>query len=210
MGSGVQGTAVLSDLAVGIERVTDEGTFITQRADEFVAYLRLVERYSHILHTIETRRTIQYEPLMRAADRDILAVSLQTPGQSRVVLLPTPTIGSLDDGIGALLASPYGLAENGQEAPDWLEDITLPTEDELKNELERVTAQLTPLLDRKLDLNDRITVARAPLGVLYESGLALEGLVHELLDELGGNVLPPPTIRRTMGLLKRLQVRCWC
>ena len=93
---------LLSGLHMGVAFQRETGEFITDLDEEFGAYLRLVESFSWIMSLADEPGARRCRLLLRAAERDLLSVSIRKDDHVRMVVLPSPTKCAIDEGIGVL------------------------------------------------------------------------------------------------------------
>lgn len=120
---------------------------------------------------------------------------------SPVHWLPSlPDIGAAE-AVDLILAERYRISSE-QRRPNWVEDCSLPAEDEVAGETARLEEEREALARRIADASLRAEQAGAPRALLYEKGKnELEPPVRDALRDLGAKVKEPEREGIEDGLL---------
>ncbi len=200
----IAGTSLPSSLSI----LPENGSNLTDRADEFGQYLDHVESYSYIVSPIDDSKVqIHWSPLIKAASRDTVGIAMAWVDQDmsqpsgRAIWLPETDTINAEAAIDLLLTRCYGVGIPPKAQPTWLGSFTLPSVERLQSEAGQLEQDLDPLLTRRSKLRASIETESAYLEVLYETGNRLEVVVWTILEELGATVQEPADSSREDGRL---------
>jgi hypothetical protein len=109
------------------------------------------------------------------------------------------------EAVDLILAERYGISTE-QRRPDWVEDYSLPAEEQVAAEISGLEEDREALARKLADARLRAEQAAAPSALLYEKGKnELEPPVREALRALGADVRPPNQEGIEDGLLARTE-----
>lgn len=182
------------------ETVIESGTTVNIRNQTYQPYLKRLSKWSYYFNTNDYQQIHDfYEPKLItiyrypiAADRqgNPLALDLSFAYRnyssdtshdlkSRMIILPVTNMHDTTDDIDTILGFSKSIDFN--EAPEWIEKVTIPYESELKIELDetksklnRISSKYESLISHKL--------------LLYENSFPLQNMCEITLQELGANI----------------------
>ncbi len=108
----------------------------------------------------------------------------------RMILLPGPDLIPVREAIQIVLQDVLGFSVE-TPPPDWVDEIDVPGERELKEEIGRLQGESQRISEDLRKADERLTSVRRPKRLLYETGSALETAVSEALGKLGAEVYLP-------------------
>jgi hypothetical protein len=175
---------------------SDKGLIAAHRKPNMIMYQvrpLAANRYGRALGTevalVELRPTVASEGYRIAIRPEDIRWERTGVPFGRVYVLPVAEPWHWESVLAEVLAHRFGRIGRSA-APEWAVRFGFPPTNEEDAEIEMTGTQISALLARRSGALERREVRRAALGLLYESGTALERLVESALVEMGVAILP--------------------
>jgi hypothetical protein len=111
------------------------------------------------------------------------------PASGPIVFLPESRL-SEEQTLELVLRDMFGVELSAPE-PEWIGAFRAPGQEEVDETIAEIDAQIETLLERREELLCEREEVRRPLGLLYQTGDALEEAVWSVLEALGAEVERP-------------------
>lgn len=108
---------------------------------------------------------------------------------SPIVFLPATTLTE-DEALRLILRDVCQVSLE-QPAPEWVEQMTAPGQEQVDKDIEAIRSEVTSLIDQWKAAEDRRADIRRPLRLLYDGGDSLEEAVRDMFRRLGAQVEDP-------------------